>query len=325
MLGAQSPGALRDGQAMSVPARLVATLALVAAVAGCASRADLLEQERRMRGLVVQQNRSIDAMKREVQRLRADLEEGGSRKTGGRPSEEIVEGAPQPPPQERIYQLERKIEQLESGSKEIGMTPDPNAMTQLPPGAPIAPPPVLGETPPPGGPPPAPGAGPTQLATATPPPTAPPPPPPPAIDEEWRREVAQDQAVAGTIDVPERVAFQGALQGLSSGDCARAGPQLDGLTTRSQGSPLADNALYWQARCHAARGDMNRAVTEFYDVVTRYPKSDKAPAALWQQGLLFLRLGNSPDARLALSKLIKDYPASAEAGRARQKLAELEQ
>ena len=55
-------------------------------------------------------------------------------------------------------------------------------------------------------------------------------------------------------------------------------------------------------------------MTEFYDVVTRYPKSDKAPAALWQQGMLFLRMGNSPDARLALSKLIKDYPASAEAG-----------
>jgi TolA-binding protein len=60
-------------------------------------------------------------------------------------------------------------------------------------------------------------------------------------------------------------------------------------------------------------------------VVTRYPKSDKAPAALWQQGLLFVRMGNTPDARLALSKLIKDYPASFEASRARQKLVELEQ
>jgi tol-pal system protein YbgF len=260
-------------------------------------------------------------MKREVQRMRADME-GGTRGAGGS-REEMVGEAPRP--QERIYQLEHKIEELEASSKQIGMTLDPNAMSQLPPGAPI---PVLPENPTPspppsGGPPPTAGE-PTQLATATPPPTVPPPPPPPAVDDEWRREVAQDQAVAGTIDVPERAAFQSAMQGLSQGDCAGAGAQLNGLTTRSQGSPLADNALYWQARCNAARGDMNKAVTEYYDVVTRYPKSDKAPAALWQQGLLFLRMGNTPDARLALSKLIKDYPGSSEAGLARQKLAQLE-
>jgi len=300
---------------MKIDARLFALVALVAAVAGCASRTALLEQDRRMRALVIQQNRAIESMKREVQRMRAELETGGTRTSGA--GGEIVEGTPQ----ERIHQLEGKIEQLESSSKEIGMTLDPNAMSQLPPGAPI---PVLPENPSPsGGPPPTPG-DPPQMARATPPPTAPPPPPLPTIDDEWRREVAQDQAVAGTIDVPERAAFQSAMQGLAQGDCGRAGPQLNGLTSRSQGSPLADNALYWQARCNAARGDMNKAVTEFYDVVTRYPKSDKAPAALWQQGLLFIRMGNSPDARLALSKLIKDYPGSSEAGLARQKLADLE-
>jgi TolA-binding protein len=58
--------------------------------------------------------------------------------------------------------------------------------------------------------------------------------------------------------------------------------------------------------------------------VQRYPKGDKAPAALYAQGSLFIDLGDSPDARLAFSKLIRDYPASEEAARARQKLSELE-
>ncbi len=307
---------------MSATTRCLAGLTLAAAVAGCASRADLVEQNRRMRALMQQQARTLDQVKREVQRLRADVEEtgGGRRRAGqsgsGYPSDEL-------PERTRIVELERKIEEIEAGSRELGMTVDPNAMSQLPPGAPIAPPPVLGDTPPAPAAPSAP-ADPERVATATPPPTVP-PPPPPAVDDEWRREVAQDQAVAGTLDVPERGTFQGALQGLSRGDCSAAGGQLGGLAKRNQGSPLADNALYWQARCHAARGDMNTAVTEYYDVVTRYPKSDKAPAALWQQGLLFLRLGNAPDARLALGKLIKDYPASAEASRARQKLLEMEQ
>jgi tol-pal system protein YbgF len=285
-------------------------------LAGCATRADLLDQERRVRSAIQQQNRSIELVKREMERLRSDVEEGHHPSRAG-------EGSPE---QQRIGELEKRVQQLQSGSQEIGMTLDPNGQStaEPPPDAGAAPldplaagadPSAAGSTPPSTAP---------QVAAATPPPTLPPPPPPAAVDDEWRREVAQDQAVAGTVDVPERADYLTALQGLSHGDCAQAAPELSAIISRSKGSPLADNALYWQARCHAIRGEQNQAVTTYYDVVTRYPKGDKAPAALWQQGKLFLRMGDAPDARLALSKLIKDYPASAEAAQARQKLAELD-
>ena len=101
-------------------------------------------------------------------------------------------------------------------------------------------------------------------------------------------------------------------------------PQLNGFAANHKDSSLADNALYWAARCYALRGDQNQAVTKFYDVVTKYPKGDKAPSALWAQGNLFVEMGDSPDARLAFAKLIRDYPSSEEAARARQKLSELE-
>jgi TolA-binding protein len=289
----------------------VAAVAVV--IAGCATRADLLDQERRVRGLIQQQNRSIELVKREMERLRADVEEGHHPRMAGEVS----------PEQRRITDLQKQVEQLQSGSQQIGMTLDPNGQSTTEPSdtgaAPLEPlaggaAPLPGDTTPSTAP---------QVAAA-PPPTLPPPPPPPAVDDEWRREVAQDQAVASTVDVPERSDYLSALQGLSHGDCAKAGPELSAITSRSKGSPLADNALYWEARCHALRGEQNQAVTTFYDVVTRYPKGDKAPAALWQQGKLFLRMGDAPDARLALSKLIKDYPASAEASLARQKLAELD-
>jgi tol-pal system protein YbgF len=107
-------------------------------------------------------------------------------------------------------------------------------------------------------------------------------------------------------------------------DCPRSVPQLNSFASKHKESPLADNALYWAARCYAVRGDQNQAITKFYDVVTRYPKGDKAPAALWAQGNLFVDMGDSPDARLAFSKLIRDYPSSEEAARARKKLSELE-
>jgi TolA-binding protein len=289
-------------------------VAVAVALAGCATRSDLLDQERRVRGMIQQQNRSIELVKREMERLRADVEQG---RHPGKAAELS--------PERRIGDLEKRLGELQSGSQELGMTLDPNGQsTAEPSGEPAGTAPLeplaAGGTPPAGSTPPST----EQVATATPPPTLPPPPPSPAVDDEWRREVAQDQAVAGTVDVPERADYLTALQGLSHGDCAKATPELNAITSKSKGSPLADNALYWEARCHAIRGEQNQAVTTYYDVVTRYPKGDKAPAALWQQGKLFLRMGDSPDARLAFSKLIKDYPASAEASLARQKLAELD-
>jgi tol-pal system protein YbgF len=155
--------------------------------------------------------------------------------------------------------------------------------------------------------------------------TPPPPPPPPDTSDEWRREVAQEQAAVGTLNVPERAEYEGILDGLAKKDCGKAVPQLNSMAANRKGSPLADNALYWAARCYAAKGDQNQAISKFYDVVTRYPKSDKAPTSLWLQGNLFLQIGDTPDARLALAKLIRDYPNSAEAAKARQKLSELEQ
>jgi TolA-binding protein len=55
----------------------------------------------------------------------------------------------------------------------------------------------------------------------------------------------------------------------------------------SSASPLADNALYWKAR-------------------------------------LLIRLGDVPSARVALSKLIRDYPSTTEATQARRRLSEVE-
>ena len=55
----------------------VGAAVIAVALAGCATRADLLDQERRVRSAIQQQNRSIELVKHEMERLRADVEEGG--------------------------------------------------------------------------------------------------------------------------------------------------------------------------------------------------------------------------------------------------------
>jgi tol-pal system protein YbgF len=263
--------------------RAAGAVLVLVAIAGCATRAELVQQDRELRSLLQEQRRQVQQVQREVERLRADVEEGHPRR-GGAPASD-----------DRIGALEDRVTELEGGK--------------------AAPPPVPGTTPPP---------SPAPVASA--PPSAPPTPPPAAGGEEdgWRREIAREQATAGSVNVAERGEYLGLLDGLAKQDCARSVPQLNSFATNHKDSPLADNALYWAARCYALKGDQNQAVSKFYDVVTRYPKGDKAPAALWAQGSLFVEMGDTPDARLAFSKLIRDYPSSEEAARARQKLGELE-
>ena len=257
-----------------------ASLVLLPALAGCATHADLVQQERQVRGLVQENHRQIEQLQREVERLRADVEEGGGHKHGAGGDD-------------RLNAIEQRLAALEHGA--------PPPTSAAPETQPVSPP------------------------TTTPPPAvAAKPAPAPTEDDEWRREVAREQSAAGTVNVPERAEYLTILDGLARKDCARAIPQLNSFATNHRDSPLADNALYWAARCYAATGKQNEAISKFYDVTLKYPKGDRAAAALWAQGNLFLDMGDTPDARINFSKLIRDYPNSDEAPRARQKLMELE-
>jgi tol-pal system protein YbgF len=256
-----------------------------AALAGCATRAELLQQDQQLRSILQDQRRQLQEVQKEVERLRADIEEGHPRRSGGGASGE-----------DRLTALEERLAELERATGSGGA---PAAAT--PPSGTAAPPSATASA--------APGA--SRPPAATP-------------DDEWRQEIAREQKAASTLNVPERAEYLSMLDGLGRQDCARTVPQLNSFAANHKESRLADHALYWAARCYALRGDQNQAVTKFYDVVTKYPKGDKAPSALWAQGNLFVDMGDSPDARLAFSKLIREYPSSEEAARARQKLSELE-
>jgi tol-pal system protein YbgF len=272
-----------------VPQHLLA-LAAAGLAAGCATRADLLDMDRAVRDQLTEQRRQIQSLQREVERLRADMEEGGGARSGRS--------------DDRLAQLEARIATLERGA---GMPPPP-----IVPGEGEEP---LGSVPP------------TTVPPTTLPPPTPPPPPPPAtsgVEDTLRRDVAQEQAKVAAVNAPDRAEFQAALDLVASGQCPRAIQSLNGFAAKHKDSPLAGNALYWAARCHELRYDQNQAISKFYEVVTRYPKSDKAAAALWAQGNLFIEMGNTPDARIVLGKLIREHPGSEEAARARQKLTELQ-
>ena len=151
-----------------------------------------------------------------------------------------------------------------------------------------------------------------------------PPAPRSDIPEDWAREVTQEQAALGTQNAPEKAEFLGIMDTVNRRECGKAIDQLNGFVAKHRDSALADNALYWAARCYMVRGDQNQAISKYYEVGTKYPKGDRTPAALLAQANLFLGMGNTPDARIVLSRLTSYYPNSEEAATARKKLAELQ-
>jgi TolA-binding protein len=69
--------------------------------------------------------------------------------------------------------------------------------------------------------------------------------------------------------------------------------------------------------------DYENAILSFQDVVDRYPAGDKAPDAMYKQGLSFLALKDPKNARILFELVQSKYPKSSAAPLARQKLAEL--
>jgi TolA-binding protein len=263
----------------------------VAAVAltGCVSRVDFNNQDHDLRELARDNRRQIEAVQHEVERLRAEIEEGGPHHKGTGTFDD------------RLNAVEQQLQGMQGG-KPAESSPSSGEGTS-------------------------PEAGATAAVPTTPTPTTTVPPKPSADvaeDDEWKREVGREQAAVGAMNVADRGEYLALLDPVLRKDCGRAIPQLNGFAAGKKESPLADNALYWAARCYALKGESNQAISKFYDVVTRYPKGDKAAPALWAQGNLFIDIGDTPDARLAFAKLIRDYPGSDEAGRARQKLPTLE-
>jgi tol-pal system protein YbgF len=110
---------------------------------------------------------------------------------------------------------------------------------------------------------------------------------------------------------------------LRNSDNPGAIQKLREFLRKSPKSDLADDAQYWIGEAYYATKDFNRAILEFNEVLLRYPKGDKVPAALLRQALSFSELGDKVDARLVLQKLVSEHGDSPEAEKGRQKLSEL--
>jgi tol-pal system protein YbgF len=140
-------------------------------------------------------------------------------------------------------------------------------------------------------------------------------PPPPSAPE----------SAAANIPVPASAPpeYRDGVDLMRRGDNNGAIQKMREFLRKSPKSDLADDAQYLIGESYYANRDYNRAILEFNEVLLRYPKGDKVPAALLRQALAFAELGDKVDARLVLQKLVSEHGDAPEAEKGRQKLAEL--
>lgn len=78
-------------------------------------------------------------------------------------------------------------------------------------------------------------------------------------------------------------------------------------------SPLASSAQYWIGECEFRLRRYSEALTSFYDVMSRYPKSTKLAGATLKIGLIYAKLGKQKDSRMVLERVVDQFPDTPEA------------
>lgn len=88
-------------------------------------------------------------------------------------------------------------------------------------------------------------------------------------------------------------------------------------------SSLAPNARYWLGESYYSRKAYDQAIREFALLVKQHPDNPKVASAMLKQGLAYLEIGDKSKARTVLDNLLKQYPKSQEARRAKERLGQV--
>ncbi len=116
--------------------------------------------------------------------------------------------------------------------------------------------------------------------------------------------------------------YEASLQQLRRGSTATARAGFQELLRAYPNDALVPDALYFLGQSFGAEAP-DSAAAYYRRVAKDWPKSNRAPAALYNLGLLAERRKDTAGAREAYQQVIKAYPRAEEAGLARDRLKSL--
>ncbi len=149
-------------------------------------------------------------------------------------------------------------------------------------------------------------------------------PPPVAVVDPTEAEVPE---------IPQRPLLSGSDQDnyQAAFDLLKNGQYMDSAEAFRQflvvfpSSPLADNAQYWLAETYYVQRQFTTALPAFELVVSNYPNSIKLPDALLKIGFCNYELSQWDEARVALERVVREFPDTTAARLATQRLERMAQ
>jgi tol-pal system protein YbgF len=117
--------------------------------------------------------------------------------------------------------------------------------------------------------------------------------------------------------------FAEGLAALRTGNVSGGIGRLKRFAAQNPRHPKADNALYFAGVGLMAQSDFEEAAGTFERLLSSYPASDEAQAAMLKLAECRVRLKNAREARAVYTQVVNKYPGSAAASEATQRLAAL--
>ena len=84
---------------------------------------------------------------------------------------------------------------------------------------------------------------------------------------------------------------------------------------------LASQAHFWEGESYFSLKDYARAALAYQEIISNFPGSSKLQSAMLKQGISLYNANKKSAGRDRLQELVKRYPSSPEATRAKQFLA----
>jgi tol-pal system protein YbgF len=125
------------------------------------------------------------------------------------------------------------------------------------------------------------------------------------------------------IDASSTQVYNKAFAYLTATQYPQAESWLQAFTQRFPNDPLADHAYYWLGESRLVQNNPAGAAQAFRDGLRVGPKSPKVPDLLLKLGVALEQLNQSALAKASWDKLVKDFPNSPQAARAKENLLKL--
>lgn len=144
-------------------------------------------------------------------------------------------------------------------------------------------------------------------------------------DAKTQKPVTPPASTAAVAAKPEsdEALYLEAKKAFDSGNFEASRQGFARLMATYPQSRYANNAQFWIGESYYQEKWYEKAILEYQKVIENYPSGNKVPAALLKQGLAFLNIGETNNARLVLKELVAKHPGTNEAGIAKQKLESL--